>query len=148
MKRRLLMGLALAAVLGCQLPPDQEPLRPLREHGPRLRYDELVSRARRQADLALEASYINNWGDLEDLAKALEQTTHFLPTAPQAPDVKKNEQFRKLSGELSRDAAKLTVAARAMPTLTGAEKDKKLKEIEGLLLSISKTVRQLGPSRE
>src|SRR5713226_2591331 len=105
MKRRLMtMGLILAAALGCQLPPDQEPLRPLREHGPRLKFDDLVARARRQADLALEASYVNNWGDLEDLAKALEQTTQFLPTAPDAPDPKKNEAFVKTSRELSREA--------------------------------------------
>lgn len=148
MRRRLLLGLALGAALGCQLPPDQEPLRPLREHGPKLRYDEMVLRVRRQADLALEASYNDNWGDLEDLAKALEQTAQFLPTAPQAPDVKKDERFRQRTGELSSAAGKLSAASREMSRLEGPAKAKKLKEIEGLLLSISKTVRRLGPARE
>jgi hypothetical protein len=147
MKRRLMtMGLVLSAALGCQLPPDQEPLRPLREHGPRLKFDDLVSRARRQADLALEASYANNWGDLEDLAKALEQTAQFVPTAPDAPDPKKNEAFIKTSRALSGDAARLNAAARAVANLSGDEKEKKIKEINGLLLGINKSVRTLKPA--
>lgn len=147
MKRRLMtMGLVLAAALGCQLPPDQEPLRPLREHGPRLKFDDLVTRARRQADLALEASYGDNWGDLADLAKALEQTTQFLPDAPDAPDSKTNAPFRKASRELSRDAGRLNAAARTVARLSGDEKDKKIKEINGLVLNINKAVRTLKPA--
>ena|SRR5438067_1673114 len=143
MKRRVLMGLVLAAALGCQLPAEQEPYRPLREHGPRPKYDELVARARRQADLALEASYGNNWGDLQDVAKALEQTAQLLPGAPDGPEPARAETVRKVGRDLGRDAARLNTAARDVNRLSGRDKEKKLEEVNALLLSINKAVRGL-----
>src|SRR5438477_12954827 len=98
MKHRLMIAVVFGAALGCQLPPDQQDTyRPLREHGPRSGYDDLVSRARRQADLALTASYADNWGDLQDLAIALKQTVDLLPTAPEGPDPRRSEEVRRAS---------------------------------------------------
>jgi len=143
MKRRMLMGFALAAALGCQLPADQEAFRPLREHGPRPKFDDMVSRARRQADLALEASYNSNWGDLQDVAKALEQTAQLLPGAPDGPEPGRVEAVRRTSGDLKRDAARLASAAREVNRLSGEEKEKKIKEVNDLVTSINKAVRTL-----
>src|SRR6266542_248910 len=144
MKRRLMMAFVLAAALGCQLPPDQQDTyRPLREHGPRLNFDDLVSRARRQADLALAASYNDNWGDLQDLAIALRQTAELLPSTADAPDLKKDQETRKTIGELSRDATRLTTAAKEVNRLTGMDKEKKIKEMNNLLIGINKAVRTL-----
>src|SRR5262245_10176854 len=143
MKRTLLLGFAVAAVLGCQLPADQEAYRPLREHGPRPKYDDLVSRARRQADLALEASYASNWGDLQDLSRALSQTAQLLPGAPDGPEPTRAETVRTLSRDLQRDAGKLAAAAREIDRLSGEAKEKKLKEVNALLLSVNKAVRSL-----
>ncbi|HKB38596.1 MAG TPA: hypothetical protein VKD72_19285 [Gemmataceae bacterium] len=149
MKRRLMIGFVLAAALGCQLSPDQQDTyRPLREHGPRLNFDDLVSRARRQADLALAASYNDNWGDLQDLAIALRQTAELLPSAADAPDLKKAEDARKAIGELSRDATRLTAAAKEVTRLTGREKENKIKEMNDLLIGINKAVRILPRRQE
>ena len=149
MKRRLLMAFVLAAALGCQLPPDQQDTyRPLREHGARLSFDDLVSRARRQADLALAASYNDNWGDLQDLAKALQQTGELMPNASDAPDLRKNEETRKTISELTRDAGRLKTAAREATRLTGIEKESKIKEMNNLLISINKSVRTLPRRQE
>src|SRR4051795_5314837 len=101
MKRRLMIAFVFAAALGCQVPPDQQDTyRPLREHGSRLGFDDPVSRARRPADLALPASYNDNWGDLQDLAKALQQTAELMPNASDAPDLRKADEPRKTIGEL------------------------------------------------
>src|SRR5262245_15406925 len=130
MKRRLMIGFVLAAALGCQLPPDQQDTyRPLREHGPRLNFDDLVSRARRQADLALAASYNDNWGELQDLAIALRQTADLLPSAADVPDLKKDQETRKTIGELNRDATRLNVTAKEVTRLTGMAKENKIKEM-------------------
>jgi len=149
MKRTLMIPFVLAFAVGCQLPPDQQDTyRPLREHGQRLNFDDLVFRARRQADLALTASYNDNWGDLQDLASALQQTAELLPKAPEAPDLKKSEETRKNISELTRDAARLKVAAREASRLTGLEKENKIKELNNILIGINRSVRTLPRRQE
>jgi hypothetical protein len=142
MSRRVLTGFVLAAALGCQLPPEQDAYRPLREHGRRASYEELAARARRQADVATEAFYGNNWGDLQDVARALEQTARLLPDGLEPPE-KKTDEVRKASGDLGRDAARAASAVRALDRLSGTEREKKVNELNGVLTSINKAVRAL-----
>ncbi len=144
MSRTLLTGFVLAAAVGCQLPSEQDAYRPLREHGKRLSYEELAARARRQADVATEAFYGNNWGDLRDVTRALEQTARLLPEGLEPPE-KKSEEVRKLSGDLGRDAALAASAVGALDRLAGTEREKKVNELNGVLTTINKTVRALPP---
>jgi hypothetical protein len=149
MKRTLTIAFVCAMALGCQLPPDQQDTyRPLREHGTRLGFDDLVARARRQAELALTASYNDNWGDLQDLAKALQQTAELMPNATDAPDLRKGEEPRKTINELTRSASRLSAAAREANRLTGIEKENKIKEMNNLLISINRSVRTLPRRQE
>jgi hypothetical protein len=141
MKRILLMGLVLAAV-GCQLPPEQDTYRPLREHGQRLNYNDLVLRARRQAELANTAFYANNWGDLQDLSRALAQTADLLPTAADRPAVQLTA-VRKTSAALARDASQVYATVRGLARLGADEREKTVKEINALLTGIQNAVRTL-----
>ncbi len=105
--RRWLIGSALFALAGCRVPPDREDLKLFDEKRAPIGYADLYLRARSQASLALEAFYTDNWPDLDDAAKALEQTSRFLPKAADTPaDARAAEQLRA-------DAARLGEAARA-----------------------------------
>jgi hypothetical protein len=141
MKRILFAGLAALTLLGCQAIEDQEAMRPLRANGPKLSYDELLVRARRQGDVAMERAFANTWTDVEDVGKALEQTAKRMPDA--APPEKKKGEAIQLWNVLSADAGKLTAAAREIQKLPEPDQKKKQKEIDGLLLNISRTVRTL-----
>ena len=52
---------------------------------------EILGRARLQAQVALEAFYVDNWSDLEDVAKGLEQTARFLPKTKDIPTKHKDK---------------------------------------------------------
>jgi hypothetical protein len=78
----LLVPLTLSA---CRLPPDRAPLTPLPEDGQVFTYEEILSRARAQASTALEAFYIDNWAELAEAARGLEQTARFLPKTVEPP---------------------------------------------------------------
>ena len=54
---RIWPWLILAALAGCRLPPETAPLRPLPEDGALFSYHEILSRARAQANAAVEAFY-------------------------------------------------------------------------------------------
>lgn len=98
---------ALFAVVGCRIPPDREALKPLDEARAKFGYADLYLRARAQANLAVEAFYADNWAELDDAARGLEQTARFLPKAIDTPtDPRPAEQ-------LQADAVRLGEAARA-----------------------------------
>src|SRR5437773_343840 len=78
MNRAWQSALLMLALAGCQLPPEQVPLKPLVENGPAQPYADLVSRARVQAAAANEAFYVDKWFDLEDAGKGLENTARFM----------------------------------------------------------------------
>src|SRR5262245_56114461 len=141
MIRRLPTGVALILLLGCQSVQEQEAIRPLRDNGPKLTYDELLLRARRQSDLAMDRSFRNLWPDVQDVATALEQTVKLMPTAPQIPE--KKDDIVKLCTSLEKDAHKLNTAAKEVMPLQGKERENKIKEVDALLLSISRNVRTL-----
>jgi hypothetical protein len=141
MIRRLLPGFALMLLVGCQSVQEQEAIRPLRENGPKLTYDELLLRARKQSELAMDRSFRNLWPDVQDVATALEQTVKLMPTAPQIPE--KKDDILKLCSSLEKDAQKLNTAAKQVMPLKDKEREEKIKEVDGLLLNISRNVRTL-----
>jgi hypothetical protein len=112
MKRAHIAVLFLVTLVGCQLPPERVPLKPLPDDGPPQPYTDLVNRARAQATAANEAFYINNWPDLEDAAKGLEVTARFLGKAADIP-AKHKDSLPTEAGELSKEALQLREAAKA-----------------------------------
>ena len=99
------------ALLGCALPPEQVPIKPLPEDGPPLAYADLVTRARAQATSANEAFYVNNWTDLEEAARGLEQTARFLGKATEVP-ARHKDLLPVEAGDLGKEAASLRAAAK------------------------------------
>ncbi len=106
---------------GCQLPPEQAPLRPLPENEPQT-YQELYRRARRQAEVINAAFYDNQWVTMEDTAKGLQQTARYLAKATEIPPTLKDQagrlvELQVVSEKLSRAAvAKDEKAATAAQT--------------------------------
>jgi hypothetical protein len=133
MNRALALGLLLC-VAGCRLPAERVPLRSLPEDVQPLPYGELLTRARLQATAATEAFYINQWTDLEDAARGLEQTAQFLGKALEVPANHKDS----LAGEadtLREEASKLREAA----------KTREVKQTNEILQRINLKVRELRP---
>jgi hypothetical protein len=82
------------ALVSCRLPADREDLKLLPGDRPVPEYADIYLRARSQATIALEAFYGDQWKELADAARALEQSATFLPMssaipADRAPLVKK-----------------------------------------------------------
>jgi hypothetical protein len=112
MNRACITTLFLFVLVGCQLPPERVPLKPLPEDGPPQPYVDLVGRARAQATAANEAFYINNWSDLEDAAKGLELTARVLGKAADVP-AKHKDTLPTKAGDLAKEAVDLREAAKA-----------------------------------
>src|SRR5271165_444811 len=111
MKRAPLLLLSLVLYAGCATPPERA-VRPLPEDGPAPPYSDLLTRARLQATAATEAFYVNQWGDLEDAAKSLEQTAKFLGKSADAPP-KQKDSLGTRADELGKEALVLHEAARS-----------------------------------
>ncbi|MGH7173375.1 MAG: hypothetical protein ACRELG_24085 [Gemmataceae bacterium] len=111
MKRFLLAGLLLS-MLGCAAPAERVSLQPLPENGQVLPYDDLLTRVRHQANAANEAFYLDHWGELEDMAKGIEQTARFLAKAQEVPP-KSKDILVEVTGDLAKGAKKLKAAAAA-----------------------------------
>jgi hypothetical protein len=141
MRLSLLTGLTLLLLSGCQSLADQEALRPLPEAGPKPTYTDLLLRARRQSDIAMDRAFRNLWMEVEDASRALEQTVKLIPTAQELPE--KKPEMQKLWAELAVDAKRLEAVARDIPPLTGADRKKKQDEVDQLLLRLSRNVRTL-----
>lgn len=109
---RAIVVAALLLMVGCALPPDRGALRPLPEEGPPLPYNEIVFRSRLQAAAAVEAFYVNRWDELEDAARALEQSARFLGKAAEVPPRHK-DTLTVEAGDLGKDAAALREAVKA-----------------------------------
>lgn len=120
MNRARITALLFFLFVGCQLPPERVPLKPLPEDGPPQSYADLVGRARAQATAANEAFYINNWPDLEDAAKGLEVTARVLAKAADVPPTHK-DTLPIEAGDLIKEAAKLREAAKAQDVRQATE---------------------------
>lgn len=131
MKRALCLVLVCLAA-GCVAPGERTPLKMLPDDSPPLPYAELLTRARAQATAALDASYVDNWSELEDAAKGLEQTAKFLPKAIEVP-AKQKDTVPVVAGDLGKEAVILHEAARA----------KDVEKTTASLTRIQQTVRKL-----
>ena len=120
MNRARITAFLFFTLVGCQLPPERVPLKPLPEDGPPQPYADLVGRARAQATAANEAFYINNWPDLEDAAKGLEVTARVLAQAADVPPTHK-DTLPIEAGDLAKEAAKLREAAKAQDVRQATE---------------------------
>jgi hypothetical protein len=134
MSRFAVLPLLLVALAGCQLTDDRAALRPLPEDAPPRPYAELLTRARQQASLATNAFYVNNWADLEDAAKGLEQTARHLGKATDVPENLK-DTLPAMAGKLGQEAGKLKESASA--------KEKDVKLITDQLTSINTRIREM-----
>src|SRR5262245_22592804 len=112
MSRALCRLLVFLPLVGCQIPSEQVPLKPLPEDGPPQAYADIVNRARVQASAANEAFYVNKWTDLEDAAKGLEQTAAYLNKSPDVPAKHKNLLSAEVN-TLVKETGLLREAARA-----------------------------------
>lgn len=111
MKRALsLLVICLAA--GCVAPGERTPIKLLPEDSAPLPYAELLTRARAQTNAAIDASYVDNWAELEDAARGLEQTAKFLPKATEVP-AKQKDTLPVIAGDLGKEAGGLRDAAKA-----------------------------------
>jgi hypothetical protein len=130
MKR--VLCLALVCVAGCVAPGERTPLKMLPDDSPPLPYAELLTRARAQANSAIDASYVDNWSELEDAARGLEQTAKFLPKAIEVP-AKQKDTVPVVAGDLGKEAVLLRDAAKA----------KDVEKTTTSLTRIQQTVRKL-----
>lgn len=103
---------ALLGLTGCCLPSERDPLKPLPEESPAFTYADMLTRARTQAAVALEAFYVDNWMDLEVAAQGLEQTARFLPKATETPASAK-DTLAQASSALKEEARRLSEAAQS-----------------------------------
>lgn len=116
MNRVFILSAVLLLIAGCCTTDERAALRPLPEDiGPQT-YGELVHRARTQVQLATEGFYVNDWFDVEDAARALEQTARFLPRATERPEKLAKKTLTKEAEALGRQAHELRSAAREKDT--------------------------------
>jgi hypothetical protein len=132
MMKRAFCLVALCLAAGCVAPGERTPLRLLPDDSAPLPYAELLTRARAQATAAIDASYVNNWGELEDAARGLEQTAKFFPKAVEVP-AKQKDTLPVVAGDLGKEAVTLRDAAKAK------DQDK----TDASLTRIQQTVRKL-----
>lgn len=134
MRRVFPVFVLLVIVVGCASTSERLAITPFPEEGQPVPYADLVTRARAQATAASEAFYVDRWGDLEDIASALEQTARFLPKATEPP-AKIKETLPDKAETLRKDAVALKDAAKA----------KEVKKTNEVLTRINLQVRELRP---
>jgi hypothetical protein len=109
--RNILLGSLLCAILvGCRLPPDREPFKPLPENGAKFSYGELLSRLHSQANAAMDAFFVDAWVELNESAKGIVQTSRFLAKADDPPEHLKTSLIQSCSN-LQKEAERLAEAA-------------------------------------
>jgi hypothetical protein len=134
MSRALFPAFLLLAIAGCQLPPEQVPLKPLPEDGPPQAYADIVTRIRVQATAANEAFYINKWDELEDAARGLEKTAAYINKAPDLPTGRRAAMAAEAAG-LIKESQELRDAAKAQD----------VRQANEILQRVNLKVRELRP---
>jgi hypothetical protein len=133
MKRMVLLGALTLPVLSCAVPPDRAPLPPLLpDKVTPLPYAGLLLRARALVSRANDAFYVDNWGDLDEAARGLEQTAHYLAKAEDVP-AKHKDTLATLSSDLGKLAKSLSEAATV----------KDVKKSTDLIAKLSAKVREM-----
>jgi hypothetical protein len=111
MRRILLIGAFLLPTLSCQAPGERPALPPMLPDkvSPRP-YSELLERARAQVSRAQDQFYVDNWADLEESGRGLEQTAQYLAKAEDVP-AKHRDTLAVLSADLGKQSKALREAA-------------------------------------
>lgn len=100
----------------CQVAPGERPLPPpLPEKVTALPYAQLLQRARTQVSRANDAFYVDNFVELEDSARGLEQTANYLLKADDVP-AKHKDTLATMSADLGKLSKELAEAAAAKDT--------------------------------
>lgn len=102
----------LLALAGCLATPERLPLQPLPEKEQVLDYREIVLRARLYALAANEAFYVNQWADIDEAARNLDQAARLLVKASDVPPGHK-DKLEAYAAELTKEAGQLRKAAKA-----------------------------------
>ena len=112
MSRWLVSSFTMLLLAGCQLPPEQIPLKPLPEDGTPMVFADLATRTRAQVDAAREAFYEDNWPTLEEAGRILERTAGLLVKTTDVPQRQK-DTLAVDAGDLNKEAGHLREAAKA-----------------------------------
>jgi len=120
MRSILLCAATLVFLVGCRLPPDREPFKPLPEDGARYSYGELLSRLHSQANAAMDAFFVDAWIELEEAAQGIDQTARFLAKASDPPESLKTSIVQSC-GNLQKEATRLAESARKKSAETATE---------------------------
>jgi hypothetical protein len=122
MKRMLLIGALTLPILACTAPGDRAALPPLLpDKVTPLPYSQLHQRALALVSRANDAFYLNNWGDLEEAARGLEQTAQYLARAEDVP-----AKHKDTLATLSADLGKLSKSLREAATVRDVKKTEEL----------------------
>jgi len=116
---------ALLFVVGCQLPPEQVPLKPLPEDGSPVAFADLAVRTRAQVDAAREAFYEDNWTIVEEAGRILEQTARLFTKTTDVPANHK-DSLNVEAGDLAKEAGRLRDAGKNKDVKTANESLQKL----------------------
>jgi hypothetical protein len=116
------------ALVSCRLPADREDLKLLPADRPVPEYADIYLRARSQATIALEAFYGDQWKELAEAARALEQSAAFLPMstaipADRAPLVKKTADKLLIESKALGEAASAKNVTAANETMQRIQLD-------------------------
>src|SRR5437868_14495422 len=111
MRTILLCCTLWVGLAGCRLPPDREPLKPLAENGSNFSYGELLARLHSQANVALDAFFVDAWVELDQAAQGIDQSARFLAKASDPPEHLKADMVRSCSN-LQKESIRLAGAAR------------------------------------
>lgn len=105
--RKLPVIALFLALASCQMAEPRAALpAPLPDKVTALPYNQLLSRSRSLATRATEALYVDNFADVEEAARGLEQTAQYLVKAEDVPG-KHKDTLTTLSGDLGKLAKEL-----------------------------------------
>jgi len=108
-------------LFGCAAPPEKIPLQPLPEGKDEgIEYGEILLRARQYAMSATEAFYLNQWNEIDEAGRRLDQSARLLLMATSVP-AKQKDKLDANAADLQKEAAALREAAKAQDTKRSSE---------------------------
>jgi Skp family chaperone for outer membrane proteins len=121
MRKLLVLGGLFLTLASCQVAEPRASLPPLLpDKVTAVPYGQLLTRARSQASRATEALYTDNFADVEEAARGLEQTAQYLVKAEDVPG-KHKDTLTAMSGDLAKLAKELRETASAKNAEKGNE---------------------------
>lgn len=113
MRKLFLLGGLCLTLSACTVAEPRATLPPpLPEKVTAVPYNQLLTRARSQATRATEALFVDNFADVEEAARGLEQTAQYLVKAEDVP-AKHKDTLATVSGDLGKLAKELRENASA-----------------------------------